>query len=668
MPNCGAHWSPQRTDAMCGIAGFFAPTPLAADAAPIARRMGDTLAHRGPDGSDEWLDADAGIALAHRRLAIVDLSDAGRQPMASADGRWRLVFNGEIYNHAELRVQLDAQGCSPAWRGHSDTETLLAAIVAWGLRTALQRAVGMFAIALWDRAERALTLARDRLGEKPLYYGLQQGTLLFGSELKALRAHPLHTAGVHRGALALLLRRGYVPAPWSIDDGIRKLPPGTLLRLAQPADADAAPEPYWSVRDAALAGARNPLALDDDEAVAELDRLLRQSIGGQRLADVPLGAFLSGGIDSSTTVAVMQALSSTPVRTFTIGLPDAALDESAQARAIARHLGTQHTEFTVTAAEALQVIPGLLLPYDEPFADASQIPTLLVCRLARREVTVALSGDAGDELFGGYDRYRWAQRIAGVPRPLRRAGGAVLGALPAEAWSALLAPISPLLPRELREGDRADRLRKLAAVLGAAGDDAVYDQMVSFWPPGAAPAVGAREPLTVFDEAPLRELDFETRMMLLDLRSYLVDDILVKVDRAAMWASLETRVPLLDHRIVEFALALPLRQKRRDGHGKWLLRRLLDRYVPRALVSGPKRGFGIPIHDWLRGPLRDWAEALLSESRLRDAGLIHPEPVRRLWAEHLARRNDWGYRLWPVLMFEAWREAQADQATPSTRA
>jgi len=649
---------------MCGIAGFLTPAALPHNAGSTARAMGDALQHRGPDGRDEWLDGDAGIALAHRRLAIVDLTPAGQQPMRSADGRWVISFNGEIYNHLDLRQQLESQGQAPAWRGHSDTETLLAAIGAWGVSTALQRCVGMFAIALWDRQDRALTLVRDRLGEKPLYYGMQGGVLLFGSELKALRAHPAFVGNIDRGALALLLRFGYVPAPWSIHEGLFKLPPGSLLRLMRPADAATAPTPYWSVQELALAGARDPLRLSDAEAVETLDSLLRQSIAGQRMADVPLGAFLSGGIDSSATVAVMQALSSKPVRSFTIALPDAALDESAHARAVARHLGTQHTELMVTAEDALRVIPRLPSLYCEPFADASQIPTFLVSQLARRDVTVALSGDAGDELFGGYDRYRWAQRIATVPLTLRRTCGAALRSLPAEAWSALLAPVAWLLPRELREGDRADRLRKLAAVLGARRDDDVYQQMVSLWPEGAGPVLGTTEPPTAFSETPPALDDFEARMMLLDLRSYLPDDILVKVDRAAMAASLETRVPLLDHRIVEFALRLPVHQKMRDGQGKWVLRQVLDRYVPRELVERPKLGFGIPIHAWLRGPLRDWAETLLAEDRLRGAGLVDPGPVRRLWQEHLARRHDWGYRLWPVLMFEAWRDNARSQGDP----
>ncbi len=647
---------------MCGIAGFLSGSTRhgwTAEAPRWARAMGDALRHRGPDGHGEWLDMEAGVALAHRRLAIVDLSPAGHQPMVSADGRWCLVFNGEVYNHLALRADLEAQGQAPAWRGHADTETLLAAVSAWGLAATLQRLVGMFAIALWDRAARELTLVRDRLGEKPLYYGVQRGQLLFGSELKALQAHPAFEATLDPRAVALMLQHGYVPTPWSIYAGIWKLPPGCHVTWRPGQTAVPEPVAYWSVSEQAQAGAQTPLQLSDAEAEDTLDGLLRQSIAGQRMADVPLGAFLSGGIDSSLTVAVMQSLSPQPVRSFTIAMPDAGFDESAHARAVAAHLGTQHTELMVTAQDAQAVIPHLPTLYCEPFADASQVPTFLVSQLARQHVTVSLSGDAGDELFGGYDRYRWAQRIAQVPLGLRRACGAGLCALPAEAWAAMLSPVARWLPRELREGDRAERLRKLATVLGAENNDAVYAQMVAFWPEGGNPVRGVQRLPTAFTEAPPAGLGFEQRMMLLDLRSYLPDDILVKVDRAAMAASLETRVPLLDHRLVEFALRLPLHQKMRGGQGKWLLRQVLSRYVPRPLFERPKMGFGIPIHDWLRGPLRDWAEHLLDAGRLQSGGLIDPAPVRQLWLEHLARRNDWGYRLWPVLMFEAWRARTA---------
>jgi asparagine synthase (glutamine-hydrolysing) len=644
---------------MCGIAGFFRPGPLEPDAPRLAQSMGDALRHRGPDDRGEWLDGEAGIALAHRRLAILDLSAAGAQPMCSADGRWVVAYNGEIYNHLVLRSELEATGRAPAWRGHSDTETLLAAISAWGLRQALEKSVGMFALALWDRDARTLTLARDRLGEKPLYYGVHRGTLLFGSELAALHRHPRFEDEIDRGALALLLRYGYVPAPWSIHASVRKLPPGCLLTMRTPADATAAPVPYWSALAHALEGQRDPLALSDDEAVDELERLLRQSLQGQRVADVPIGAFLSGGIDSSLVVAVMQSLSGGGVRTFTAGFDDPAHDESVHARAVAAHLGTRHTEFRLTEPEALATVRELPRLFSEPLGDASQIPTHLVCRLARSAVTVAISGDGGDELFWGYERYRWAGRIASVPSWLRRAGAALMRPLPATTWAATLAPVERWLPAELRGPMRADRLRKLLEVVSASDDDAVYRLVLSPWPADCRLVRRPAERPSVLDaEAPaLRSLD--ERMMLLDLRSYLPDDVLTKVDRAAMAASLETRVPLLDHRIVEFALRLPMHQKRRDGRSKWLLRRLLDRHVPRHLIDRPKMGFGIPIHDWLRGGLRDWAESLLAEDRLRAAGLVDPAPIRRTWAEHLAGTHDWGYRLWPLLVFEGWRDHRA---------
>jgi len=641
---------------MCGFAGFWSPEPLSSSAPALVRAMGDALRHRGPDDHGEWVDPEDGLALAHRRLSIVDLSVAGHQPMTSADGRWVLVFNGEIYNHVALRRELEASQRAPAWRGHSDTETLLAAIAAWGLRSALEKSVGMFALALWDRERRALQLARDRLGEKPLYYGWQQGVLLFGSELSALQCHPRFEAAIDRGALALMLRYGYVPAPWSIHASVRKLPPACLLMLSSPDDATAQPQAYWSALVHAREGASGPLQLSDAEALDELERLLRQSLLGQRVADVPLGAFLSGGVDSSLVVAVMQSLSGNAVRTFTAGFEDAAHDESGHARAVAAHLGTRHTEFCLSEREALDTVRLLPALFSEPLGDASQIPTYLVSRLARRDVTVAISGDGGDELFCGYDRYRWARRIAGWPQWLRRPVGAMLRSRPAEDWVKALGPVQRWLPAELQGPGQEDRLRKLAAVLAAADDDAVYRMVLSPWPPDADLVRAAPLLASAFNDVGPGTLD--QRMMLLDLCSYLPDGVLAKVDRAAMAASLETRVPLLDHRLVEFALRLPMRFKLREGSSKWLLRRLLDRHVPRALIDRPKMGFGIPLHAWLRGDLRDWAEELLSETRLRDAGLVNPAPFRRAWAEHLAGTHDWGYRLWPLLMFEAWREAQ----------
>jgi len=645
---------------MCGIAGFWG-YGVAPDAACLSR-MADALAHRGPDDSGVWVDAEAGIGLTHRRLSILDLSPAGHQPMASACGRYVIVFNGEIYNHLVLRAALVAQ----AWRGHSDTETLLTAIAAWGVEAVLARCVGMFAFALWDRHERSLTLARDRLGEKPLYYGCVNGTFLFASELKALRIWPGFAAEIDRDALALYMRHNYVPAPWSIYRGIWKLPPGTFLRVnaGERAPGQGEPLPYWSARAAAGTGLAHPFAGDEREAVDELERLLSQAIAGQRLADVPLGAFLSGGIDSSVVVALMQAQSRQPVKTFTIGFHESGYNEAEHAKAVAAHLGTDHTELYVTSRQAMDVIPLLPALYDEPFADSSQIPTFLISQLARRHVAVSLSGDGGDELFGGYNRYFWAMRfwlrLSRMPLPLRRGLACALVALPPAAWNHLFRMAGPLLPSRLRHANPGDKLHKLATLFAARQPEAIYQRLVSHWDDPASVVLGAREPATALTD-PARWLacdDFAQCAMYLDLVSYLPDDILVKVDRAAMGVSLETRVPLLDHRLVEFAWRLPLDMKIREGQGKWLLRQVLYRHVPKHLIERPKMGFGVPIDVWLRGPLRDWAEVLLDESRLRREGYFDPEPIRRKWAEHLSGRRNWAYHLWDVLMFQAWLEAQ----------
>ncbi|MBN8491257.1 MAG: asparagine synthase (glutamine-hydrolyzing) [Burkholderiales bacterium] len=643
---------------MCGLTGFLQSGALGAHAQAQVEAMAARLHHRGPDDGGAWVDAEAGVALGHRRLAIVDLSPAGHQPMHSASGRWVLAFNGEIYNHLGLRRELEAAGAAPSWRGHSDTETLLAAIEAWGVDTTLRRCAGMFALAAWDRHERALWLGRDRIGEKPLYYGWQGNVFLFGSELKALRVHPAFAAQVDRGALALLLRHNYIPAPHSIYQGIHKLPPGTWLRLGGGV-RDVAAVSYWSLAEVAERGMAEPFAGSEGEAVDALERWLGAAVAGQMVADVPLGALLSGGIDSTLITALMQARSARPVRTFTIGFEEGTYDEATYARAVAAHLGTEHTELRLTGADALALVPRMPSMYDEPSADSSQLPTHLVMQLARQHVAVALSGDAGDEMFGGYNRYflgpaAW-RKICWMPLPLRRMLGAGMTALPPSTLDALAGPLG----RRIGIAQPGDKLHKLGRRLRSVRDiDDLFVSLVNEWPDAAGMVIGGHVPPNLLDARQdwPRLSDPVARMMALDGLTYLPDDILVKVDRAAMAVSLETRAPFLDRDVVEFAWSLPMSMKLRDGRGKWILRQLLDRHVPRALVDRPKMGFGIPLDDWLRGPLRDWAEALLDEDRLRREGYLDPAPVRAAWQLHLQRKASFGYRLWSVLMFQAWLE------------
>jgi asparagine synthase (glutamine-hydrolysing) len=658
---------------MCGIAGVIGDPKVSAR---LVGRMARSLSHRGPDDEGVWIDSEAGVGLGHRRLAIVDVSAAGHQPMHSPAGRFVLTFNGEIYNHAELRQELIAQGSEVDWRGHSDTETLLAGFDRWGIKPTLQRATGMFAFAVWDRQARALTLARDRLGEKPLYYGRAKGpgsAFLFGSELKALREYPGFEAEVDRQALALLLRYMAVAAPRSIYRGISKLMPGTMLTLEADAD-EGLVETYWSAAEVAREGVSDPLSLGPKAAADRLEKILERAIGRQMMADVPLGAFLSGGVDSSTVVAVMQKLSVRPVKTFTIGFHEDDYNEAVHAKAVARYLGTDHTELYVTPAEAMDVIPKLPSMYDEPFADSSQIPTHLISALAREEVTVALSGDGGDELFGGYNRYvvtgAFWDRIASVPLPLRSAAAWGLQSIPAFAWDRFGSVAGGLLPRSLQFARLGEKIHKGAPMLRCGSVEALYDLMLSQWRDPTEVVIGASAAAAAVsvDIPALEGMGGVERMMAQDMVFYLPDDILAKVDRAAMAVSLETRVPLLDPEVVEFAWKLPLDLKIRRGSTKWLLRQVLYRHVPPAMIERPKMGFGVPIDSWLRGPLRDWAEALLDERRLESEGYFRAAPIREAWAAHLGGQSNQTFKLWAILTFQAWLEGQrGNNVLPSDR-
>ncbi|MEN3001830.1 MAG: asparagine synthase (glutamine-hydrolyzing) [Armatimonadota bacterium] len=642
---------------MCGIVGYWATKGRVER--DLIEAMATRICHRGPDDAGVWLDEAAGLALGHRRLAILDLSHAGHQPMISHCQRYVIVYNGEIYNHMELRAELEKAYGPIAWRGHSDTETLLEAVSRWGIETTLKRAVGMFAFAIWDRQERNLMLARDRMGEKPLYYGYQNGVFFFASELKALTVHPQFERRIDLDALALYLQLGYVPAPHSIYQSIHKLFPGTMVivreqDIYQQLLPD--PMPYWSLPLEPSVSVR-----DVHEAVDQLDDLLRQSIRGQMVADVPVGAFLSGGIDSSTVVALMQAESSTPVYTFTIGFHEAHYNEAPYAKAVATHLGTNHSELYLTPAEVQEIIPIMPQVYDEPFADPSQLPTYLVARLARNTVTVCLSGDGGDELFAGYPRYpltvaltQHLQRFAKIPYRLRRLLLSLLQITPTTL-------LNHLTPRRYRQFFTEKRLayhhqQRLVQILKLSNPtiENVYQFMITN---GLDPReflyADQHTEFALFRKE-INSRDAYTAMCTIDALSYLPDDILVKVDRATMAVSLEARAPLLDYRIVEYAWRLPSHLKVREGKGKWILRQILYRYVPPEIVERPKAGFGIPLYQWLRGPLREWAEELLSETSLRRSGLLRPYAIRRYWHEHLNEISNWEYLLWKFLMFQAW--------------
>lgn len=651
---------------MCGLAGFLGGS-IAQDASAstaVLKGMTDTLKERGPDDEGTWMDDGAGVCLGHRRLAIVELSQLGHQPMVSRSGRYVLAFNGEIYNHQELRSKLRTENVN--WRGDSDTETLLEAVEVWGLAETLKCSIGMFAIVLWDRRERVLHLARDRLGEKPLYFGWQgagaKRTFLFASELKAVRKHPAFEATIDRDAVVQYMRHGYVPAPRSIYKGLAKVAPGTIVSVSLD-KPNAEVKTYWSAVEAMQSGVHRPYSGSPEQAVEDLNQILLDAVGKQMMADVPLGAFLSGGIDSSTIVALMQAQSSAPIRTFSIGFEAKEYDEATYARSVAAHLGTKHTELYVTGSDALDVVPLLPHMYDEPFGDSSQIPTHLVAKLAKQQVTVALSGDAGDELFGGYTRYTLTQQLWKhlrlLPLPVRKSLAYLLRCVPEHRWNGIAAALESGFGRKLPYSHFGEKIHKGARAMCSTELDELYLSLISLWQQPESLVVGGRE-LPLFG-APnwLHQLPYGgvSRMMAIDLLTYLPDDILVKVDRAAMWTSLETRVPMLDQRVVEFACALPLSYKLRAGESKWVLKQVLAKYVPKHLVERPKMGFGVPVAQWLAGPLKGWAEDLLSEQRLKSDGIFEPALIRRAWQEHSSNTANRQHQLWNVLMFQSWMGA-----------
>ena len=646
---------------MCGIAGILTVRSDADGLESRAKAMAAMLDHRGPDSSGSWSAVTEGVALGHARLSVIDVSEAGHQPMSSHCERYVMTYNGEIYNFAELREQLE--GLGHRFTGRSDTEVLLQSIAEWGLESALQAVDGMFALAVWDRRDRCLTLARDKVGEKPLYYGWYGSDFLFASELKAFTVIDGFKPAIDREALALYVRYNYIPDPHCVFKGFRKLTPGSWCVLSA-ASAGTLPQvrEYWSLEATAEAGLNALQRLDEREAVEQLDILLRRVVQQRAVADVPLGAFLSGGIDSSIIVALMQAQSTEAIKTFSIGFDIPGYNEAPQAKAVAAHLGTDHTELYVDAAVALSVIPQMCTIYDEPFADSSQIPTFLVARLARRAVTVAMSGDAGDELFAGYLRYTLVRtiwrRVASLPMPMRGVAARVLHALSPRAWDLLFGTFSPLLPVRYRYASAGDKIHKLARLLTAIDPLDLYVRLVSLWQRPSELVMGVRDTV---DETDMKfpsgaAFDSISKMMVLDAKHYLPGDILTKVDRAAMACSLETRIPFLDPAVIDFAWRLPLDHKLRGNEGKWILRRVLERYLPRPLFDRPKQGFGVPIDTWLRGPLREWAEDLLNEQRLRAGGYFEPQAARDTWHAHLAGGQNLQYQLWGILNFEAWRD------------
>jgi asparagine synthase (glutamine-hydrolysing) len=641
---------------MCGFAGFWTTGGIT-DPWACLSSMAAALARRGPDAEGTNFEANDGVGFAHRRLSIVDLSPDGAQPMQSASGRYVIAYNGEVYNHGELRREI-AQ-CGVRFRGGADTETVLEAIQEWGLFRAVERFNGMFAFALWDRVERRLHLVRDRVGIKPLYYGFVGQTLVFGSDLASFRTVPGFAGTVDRESLALFLRFNYVPAPHSIYESIRKLPAGSIITFDS-ARSQPEPQRYWRAADAVRAGSASPFRGSAESATDHLEQLLSDAVSARMMADVPLGAFLSGGIDSSVVVSLMQRHSSRPVKTFSIGFEEAEFDEAGYAAGVANHLGTDHTELYVTPRDSLDVIPSLPSYYSEPFSDSSQIPTYLVSKLARAQVTVALSGDGGDELFAGYNRYMLGQSlwrvISRTPGPIIHAIASAIRGVSPDAWDRILTVLRPIMPQQAIFALPGDKIHKLSEVLEVTDFPSLYRRIVSHWKRPGEVVLGVTEPSCLISEAShsFSDRSVTEQMMYWDLMTYLPDDILVKVDRASMAVGLEARVPLLDHHVVEFAWSLPLSYKKRDGQSKWVLRQVLDRHVPRNLIDRPKKGFGVPLGQWLCGDLRDWAESLLDRKRLEEDGFFDADVIRTYWREHLSGKRRWQYYLWDILMFQAW--------------
>lgn len=645
---------------MCGFAGFIDPKLKRSDARlqSLVKEMNQMIAPRGPDAAGEWTDAYFGIALGHRRLAIMDLSPAGQQPMHSECDRYVIIFNGEVYNHHQIRAELAQEKVSIRWRGTSDTEVMLASIAHWGVETAVQKFNGMFAFALWDKTQRTLTLARDRMGEKPLTYGWVNGVFFFASTLDACRIHPDFNAEINPDTQALFLRHGNVPAPYTIYKGMHKLMPGQLLKLSEAViQAKYLPEAqyYWNPAEKIQTALSNPFISSELDALNQLDQLVTDAVGLRMEADVPLGAFLSGGFDSSLVVALMQKQSAQRVKSFSIGFHEAAFNESEHARAVANHLGTEHTELMVSAKDALAVIPQLNDIYDEPFADSSALPTYLVSKLTREQVTVALSGDGGDELFGGYGHYATGEKawnsFGGNSRALLTLGSNALHTLPV----GLVNQMGKLIHKP-NLGDQVSKLADLLPYLGTQAN--AYRGLVSHWRDLSLLMPSATEPptlLTGLENLPAKLKEMTPTMQYLDMRSYMSDDILTKVDRASMAVSLEGRIPLLDHRVVEFAWSLPQHLKRRDGVGKWILKELTYRYIPQSIMDRPKQGFAVPLADWLRGELRDWAESLLQADKL-DAQGLNAKLVRKVWQAHLSGQRDFKTPLWTILMLMAFME------------